>query len=100
MQPSRREQHRLDRRPVQPVSIVDQAEHRGHLGEQRQRAHADEEPIPGAGRAVGGLSEAKRGRQRSALRAGQRAETVQGRPDELVQPGERQFRLGFDADGA
>ena len=82
------------------MSIVDQAEHRSHLGEQGQSAHADEEPIPGAGRAVGGFSESERGRQGSVLRARQRAETVQGRPDELVQPGERQFRLGFDADGA
>jgi hypothetical protein len=37
--------------------VVCGAEHRGHLGEQGQRADADEEPIPGAGRAVGGLSE-------------------------------------------
>jgi hypothetical protein len=82
---------------VEPVRVVDEAQHRPslrELGQQREAAGEDEEPLlPGA------CDQAERGLQRARLRRRQRIEMAEGGPDQLVEGGEGQLRLRLDAAG-
>ena len=67
-QPARHERHRLRRRAVEPLGVVDQADQRllaPDLGQQPEQRQADEEAIRRRARA-----QAERGAQRVALGAG------------------------------
>ena len=82
---------------VEPLRVVDDANKRlllGHLGEQRQRGKADEEP-------VGGSTDDKsehRG-EGVALRGGQPLEVTQHRSAELMEAAVGELHLRLDADG-
>jgi len=80
---------------VQPLCIVDQAQQRlvgGYVRHQGQDGESDQEAVRrGAG------TQAERDAERVALRPGQRTPAIQHPAAELVQPGEGQFHLRFDA---
>jgi hypothetical protein len=96
-QAAEREAERVRARAVQPVRVVDEHGHRlllGVRGEQAERRRADREPVAGARRAEGERAlERRRLRLRDPVEAGQR------RPEQLVQPGERDLRLRRDPAG-
>ena len=90
-----REGERIGRRLVQPLRVVHQADQRpllGHLREQAQRRHADQEAVGalGSGHPEGAL-------QGGRLRTWKPFDMVEHGPDELMQGGERQLRLRLDA---
>ena len=95
LQPPRDEHERLGRRAVEPVRVVDDAQQRLRVRgrcEQAQDRHRDEEAVLHAlVRQPEGAS------QRGALHVGQLAGAVDDRPQQLVQPGERQLGLGLHA---
>ena len=83
----------LRRAGVEPVRVVDEAQHRpllGQLGEQRQAAGVDEEALLAA--AVG---EPERGAERRRLRRRQPVEISEPGPQQLVQRRERELGLGL-----
>jgi hypothetical protein len=95
LEPSGSEGKRVGRRLVQPLRIVHQADQwplLGHLREQAQRAHTNQEPVGafGGGEPEGSL-------QGGRLGAWKPLDMAEHRPDELMQGGERQLRLGLDA---
>ena len=80
---------------VEPLRVVDHAEHAaavGDVGQQRERRQRDEERV--VDRAVG---EAERAPHRRSLRAGQAVEAVEHGAQQLVQAGERQVGLRLQA---
>jgi hypothetical protein len=90
---ARDEEQRVGRRRIEPVRIVDEDENGPSLRELRdqlQDGDRDEEAI-----VPGPLSEAERAAQRALLRRGKRVQITERRPDELVQRGEGELRLGF-----
>ena len=94
LQTARGEQQRPGRRVVEPLSIVDDRQHRrllGGLGEQGQRTQVGEVPLalPGA------LSE--RGAERSPLGTREVGEPVAERPQQPLQRGEREGGLRLHA---
>ena len=94
VQPPGGEQQRVGGRRVEPLRIIDQAQHRapiGELGDQRQARGRDQEAV--VARALG---EPERSLQRAGLRPRQAIEQVQRGTQQLVQPGERELRLGLD----
>jgi hypothetical protein len=100
------EPQHLGRRAVQPLGLVDQAEHRpvlGRLGQQAEHGHRHEKPVPavrGTGLAApAGGGEAEGAGERGRLGLGEAPGQLQDRPQELVQGGERQLGLGLDAGG-
>ncbi len=92
------EPQRVGGPPVQPVRVVDDAEDGpalGQLGEQRQAGGVDEEallPRPGV--------QSERVPQCTSLVLGQRVQMAERRPQQLMQGGERELRLGFETPGA
>ena len=83
------EPERLARRPVDPRGIVDDRQQRRPLGggrQQAERRRRDREAIRG-----GRWPERQRALQRGGLRAGQRAELVEQRREQVGQAGERQL---------
>ena len=89
------EHERLGGAGVEPVRVVDEAQQRlplRRLGEQREHGERDEEPL--VARAVG---EAERAAQRARLRRRQPVGVAEDRPQQLVQAGVRDLRLGLDA---
>ena len=94
----RGEHERLGRRGVQPLGVVDAAQHRATvagLGQQAQQAGADEKAILDAVEA-----EAQRAAQSRGLGGGEAIDELQARAHELVHAGEGQLVLGLDADAA
>jgi hypothetical protein len=86
------EGQRVQRAAVQPVGVVGDHQDRRTFGQIRQQGkHGD----PGQQRVRnnGVRGEAERPQQGLGLPAGQASSTGQYRPQELVQPGEREFRL-------
>ena len=95
LQPAGDEHERLGRRAVEPVRVVDDAQQRLRIGGRREQAqdrHRDEEAVL---HALGRQPE--RAPQRGGLHVGQLVGDVEHRPQQLVQPGERQLGLGLDA---
>ena len=94
VEPTSDEHQRVGRRGIQPLSIVDEAQHRTRLrqlGQQRQARDRDQEailPRP--------LPQPERSLQRCGLRLREPLEQVQRRSHELMQPGERQLGLRLD----
>ncbi len=94
----RGEDERLGRRRVQPLGVVDAAQHRATvagLGQQAQQAGGDEKAILDAVEA-----EAQRAAQSRGLGGGEAIDELQARAHELVHAGEGQLVLGLDADAA
>jgi hypothetical protein len=94
LEPSGGEGERVGRRLVEPLGIVDQADQRpllGHLREQAQRAHTDQEPVGafGGGEPEGALEGGRLGTWKPL-------DMVEHGPDELIQGREGQLRLGLD----
>ena len=90
------ERQRLQRAAVEPVSVVDDQEHRGTLGkirQQGQQANPGQERVGGS--RVGVKTEGPK--QRPCLPAGKARDAGQHRPQELMQPGEREPRLRLPA---
>ena len=101
LQPAGGEPERLGRGPVQPLGLVDQAEHRagvGRLGEQAEHGHRDQEAVPAVplcAPLAGGLETEGAG-QGGRLVLGQAPGQPQHRPQQLVEGGEGQLGLGLD----
>lgn len=82
---------------IKPLLVVDEAQQWlmvGHLCQQAQDGQSDEEPV----RRFAG-NEAKCRPQRVTLRRRKQLTTIQQRPAQLVQCGERQLHLGLHARG-
>ena len=94
VEPAGDEHERAGRRGIQPLRVVDEAQHRTRLGQLRQQRKArdrDQEPI-----LAGPLRQPERPSQCRHLGRGKPLEQVQRRSDELMQPRERQLGLGLD----
>ncbi|MCV2488378.1 hypothetical protein OF117_03305 [Geodermatophilus sp. YIM 151500] len=94
-QPSRGEDQGVRGRRIGPLGVVheaDQASVAGRLAQQRQHSGGDEEPV-----APSGVGEPNRGARRGRLRGRERGDQVEHRPQQLVEGGEGQLRLGLDA---
>ena len=92
------DQYRVGGGLVEPLRVVDDAQHRrvlGRFGEHRQGRERRQERFD---RDVVGLAE--RGPQRAGLRCREPVEDAEHRTQEPVQRGERQRRLGLHALGA
>ena len=88
------ESEHLHRHLIQPLRVIDQAQHRlpgRRVGQQRQRRQPDQEPV--RWRAV---HQPERRLQRLPLRPGQPIQPAQKRHQQLVQPGEPQPHLRLD----
>ena len=87
------ELQRVRRPGVEPVRVVDEAQHRpllGELGQQRQTGGVDEEALlPSA------VRQPERGLQRGGLWRGQAVDEAQGGAQQLLERGERQLGLRF-----
>jgi hypothetical protein len=95
LQPPGGEGERIGRRLVEPLRVVHQADQRpllGHLREQAQRAHTDQEAVG----ALGG-GEPEGAPERGRLGSGKPLDMVEHGPDELMQGREGQLRLRLDA---
>lgn len=82
------------RRGVQPVHVVDEAQHPAALGDLRKQAEhgaTDRERVGGHRR-----RESEGRPQRLALHVGNRVQLVEHRVEKLEQPGERELGLGLD----
>jgi hypothetical protein len=97
-QPAASEQKRFAGRRVEPLGVVDDAEHGRRFGSCREQAY---------GRRGGGEPVARRrqpqgesARQHGGLRLGDAIEEVQERPQQIGEPGERQLGLGLERPGA
>jgi hypothetical protein len=93
-QPPCHEAEDLRRGRIEPLGVVDEAQQRpvaGDLGEQGERGQGDQEAV-GSGTGCQAESDA----QRSLLRLRKRADAVEHRRAQLVQPRERQLHLGLD----
>ena len=93
----RGERDRTQRRRVDPVRVVDDAQHAAQVGggaEQRDRRDADRELVR---RLAGGQRE--RPLERLGLHGGQHVAMLEHRPQQRIERGERQIALGLDATG-
>ena len=94
-QPPRDEPEDLRRGGIEPLRVIDEAQQRplrGDLGQQAERGQRDQEAVRrGAGRRP------ERDAQGVLLRLRQRAEPVEHRRAQLMQPRERQLHLRLDA---
>jgi hypothetical protein len=93
-QPTRGEGERLDRRPVDPLRVVDEAEERPfvrHRRQERQGGEANEEAVRRAP-----ATQAKSGLDGRALRVRQPVKAVEHLRTELVEAPEGQVHLPFD----
>ena len=87
---------RLRRGVVEPLRIIHHAHQRlllGDVGQQAQKSQPDQEAVRG----VADL-QTERCAERVALWPGKAVEPTEERHTQLVQPGEREFHLGLDAD--
>ena len=94
-EPSSHERQRMPGWDIKPLCIVDQAHDRPRFGrgrQQRQCSRRDQEAI-----ATFSRCQTKRRRQRLALWLGDTVELVDDRPQQAMQPGERQVRLPLDS---
>ena len=94
-QPSRHESENLARGAVEPLRVIHETRKRplsGNLGQQAEGRQGDQEAVWGIAR-----GESQGDAQSVALRLGKGTELAKHRPAELMQPGERQLHLGFDA---
>jgi hypothetical protein len=94
----RGEHERLGRRAVEPLGVVDAAQHRrllARLGEQAEHAERHQEAVRHAVEA-----QAQRAPERRGLRRREPLDQVDARAQELVDTCERQLVLGLDADAA
>ena len=97
LEPAGHELEGRGRRVVEPVGVVDEAEHRGLVGRRREQAeHAEEDQEP-ARTALRGLPE--RRPHRTRLHLGQLVGAVEHRLQQPLQRGEGQRRLRLDALG-
>ena len=90
-QPPRRERQRRGRRPVEPLDVVGEHEHRPLLGQRRQQAQrggADQLRLRPRAR-----HEPQRALERDPLRRRQPLALVEHRPQQLVQAAERDLDL-------
>ena len=90
------EGQRVQRAAVQPVGVVGDHEDRGPFGQIRQQGqhgHPGQQRV----RSTGVRGKTERPQQRLGLPGGQTGSAGQHRPQELMQPGEREFRLRFPA---
>ena len=97
VEPPRDEEESVGRARIEPVRIVDEAQHGppvGELGQERQTGGEDEEALVGAA-----LLKAQRAAESRRLRRGQPLDVIEGRPKQLMQPGERQLRLRLHTAG-
>ena len=95
-QAARDERERLRRGVVEPLRVIHHAHQRlllGDVGQQAQKSQPDQEAVRG----VAGLQTERRA-ERVALWSGKVIEPIEERRTHLVQPGEREFHLGLDAD--
>ena len=93
-EPSSHERKRVRGWDIKPLCIVDQAQDRPRFGrgrQQRQCSRRDQEPI-----ATFPWCQAERRCQRLALWLGDTVKLVDDRPQQAMQPGERQVRLPLD----
>ena len=91
VEPARHELQRVGRPGVEPVRVVDEAQHRpllGELGQQRQAGGVDEEAL-----LAPAVREPERGPQRGGLRRGQAIDEAQRGAQQLLQRRERQLGL-------
>jgi hypothetical protein len=94
IEPSGDEHERIRRRGIQPLSIVNEAQHRTRLrqlGQQRQACDRDQEAI-----LARALLQPEGSLQRRGLRLREALDQPQRRPHELMQPRERQLGLRFN----
>ena len=94
-EPPAGEPHRLERRLVEPLQVVDHAQHRAFLGGQREQPEqrgADRQP-----RLRGGRLELQRAGERRRLGLRQPVAQAEHRLAQLGQAGERQLRLALQA---
>jgi len=111
LQPPGGEPQRVSRRPVQPLGLVDQAQHRPPIGRLRQQAehrHRDQEAVlapmlRGAGLEPPGppawRTQPEGAAEGGCLRLRDAPGQVQHGPQQLVQGGEGQLGLGLDPGG-
>ncbi len=90
------ERQRVQRAAVQPVGVVGDHQDRGVFGQIRQQGQ-DGDPGQQRVGSTGVRGEAERPQQGLGLPAGQAGGAGQHRPQELMQPGEREFGLRFPA---
>ncbi|MCZ7424197.1 hypothetical protein O7607_00490 [Micromonospora sp. WMMA1949] len=93
--PSGHEGQDLRRSLIQPLRVVDETQQRlffGDLGQQVEDGQPDQEPVR-----CGASVESERHPKGGPLRLGQRAGAFQQGSTQLVQPSERELRLGLDA---
>ena len=98
LEPAGGEQEGVGRAPIEPLGVVDHDQQRrlgAQLGEEAQRAGADQEP---AGRRA--LGQAERRAQRRGLGAGQAVEAVEERVQQQVEGPEGQLGLRLDPDAS
>ena len=96
VQPAAGEGQRVQRAAVQPVGIIREHQDRGPFGQirqQRQDGHPGQQRV----RSNGVRGQAQRPQQRLGLSAGQPGGGRQHRPQQLMQPGEREPGLRFPA---
>jgi hypothetical protein len=87
------EEERLAAGGVEPLRVIDQAHHRrvlSRLGQRAERGDSHQEPVGTAGRV-----DADRRPQRAGVVVGETVQTVEHRPQQLVQGGEGQLGLGL-----
>ena len=90
------EHHGVRRAVVEPLRIVDQAQQRAFAGDvrqQRQRGEVDEER-----RRLAPALEPQGAAECAGLWRGKAGHSIQHRSQQLLQSGERQLRLGLDAE--
>ena len=90
------ERQRVQRAAVEPVGVVGDHQDRGVFGQIRQQGQ-DGDPGQERVGSNGVRGEAERPQQGLGLPAGKAGRAGQHRPQELVQPGEREFGLRFPA---
>ncbi len=95
-EPARDEPQRVGRGGVEPVRVVDQAQHRPPLGEPRTAATGTPRR-PGSARAGRRRPGPSADPQRGRLGRRHAVEAAEGRAQELVKGGERQLRLRLHA---
>jgi hypothetical protein len=94
-QPTRGEGERLDRRPIHPLRVVDEAEERPFIRHRREESQGGEAHEKAVRRAP--ATQAKSGLDGLALRVRQPVEVVEHLRTKLVEPRERKVHLPFDA---
>ena len=91
------EGQRVQRAAVQPVGVVGDHQDRGPFGQIRQQGQDGDPGQQRVREATGVRRQAERPQQRLGLPAGKAGGAGQHRPQQLMQPGEREFGLRFPA---